>query len=247
MKIENKTCVVTGASRGIGRGIAEELGAAGADVVVNYRTSESKAHAVVDTIEEAGGNAVAVQADVSEMDEMQAMSETTRKAFGRADILVNNAGRTADRKFTNMTREDWDAVMSVNLGGVFNCTQAFFEDLLESEDGRLINISSMIGQKGNYGQANYAATKSGLFGFTRTLALEMAHSGSTANCIAPGFVQTDMLETVPEHVQEGIREKIPLDRFAEIEDITGIVRFLAGPRSSYMTGQIVPVTGGMEW
>lgn len=247
MTLENKTCVVTGASRGIGRGIAEELGAAGADVVVNYRSSESQAHAVVDAIEESGSNALAVQADVSEMTDMESMSETTRAAFGRTDILVNNAGRTVDRKFTNMTREDWDSVMSVNLGGVFNCTQAFFDDLLEAENGRLINISSMIGQTGNYGQANYAATKSGLLGFTRTLALEMARSGSTANCIAPGFVRTDMLEEVPEHVRDGIIEQIPLDRFAEIEDITGLVRFLAGPRSSYMTGQILPITGGMEW
>lgn len=246
MLLEDKTCVVTGASRGIGRGIAEELGAAGANVVVNYRSSEAEAHDVVDAIEQSGSKAVAVQADVSDAEETQAMSETTRTAFGRTDILVNNAGCTMDGKFTNMSREDWDTVMEVNLGGVFNCTQAFFDDLTESNNGRLINISSMIGRKGNFGQANYAASKSGMFGFTRTLALEMARSGSTANCISPGFVQTDMLETVPEHVQESILERIPLDRFADIEDITGVARFLAGPRSSYITGQILSVTGGME-
>jgi 3-oxoacyl-[acyl-carrier protein] reductase len=247
MTFESKTCVVTGASRGIGRGIAEELGSAGASVIVNYRSSEAKAHGVVDEIEESGGSAIAVQADVADTDEVQAMCETTREAFGRADILVNNAGITVDRTFTNMTCEDWEEVIDVNLGGVFNCTQAYFDDLRGAEQGRLINISSVVGQKGNYGQANYATTKSGLFGFTRTIALEMAQSGSTANCVAPGFVRTDMLDEVPEHVQERIKERIPLDRFAQIEDITGIVRFLADARSSYMTGQVLAVNGGMEW
>lgn len=247
MTLEGQTCVVTGASRGIGRGIAEELGAADAGVIVNYRSSEAKANAVVDTIEEMGGSALTVQADVADVADVRAMHETTRKAFGSVDILVNNAGITVDRKFANMTREDRDTVMAVNLGGTFNCTQAFFEDLLDAEYGRLINISSVVGQQGNYGQANYAATKSGLFGFTRTLALEMAQSGSTANCIAPGFVKTDMIESVPEHVQEGILERIPLDRFAEVEEITGLVRFLASPESSYMTGQILSINGGMEW
>lgn len=247
MKEENQTCVVTGASRGIGREIAEELGTEGVSVVVNYRSSEAAAYSVVDTIEESGGSAVAVQADVSDTDDVRMMCETTREAFGSADVLVNNAGVTADRKFTNMTREDWDRVIDVNLGGVFNCTQAFFDDLLAAENGRLINISSVVGQQGNYGQANYATTKSGLFGFTRTIALEMANSGSTANCVAPGFVKTDMLDTVPEYVQENIVERIPLDRFAEVEDVAGVVRFLASSNSSYMTGQVLGINGGIEW
>lgn len=245
--LDDQTCVVTGASRGIGRGIAEEFGKHGADVVVNYRSSESEAYAVVDAIEASGGSAIACQGNVADYDDVAEMCEQVHDTFGSVDVLVNNAGITIDKKFVNMTREDWKRVMEINLGGVFNCTHCLFDDLLKAESGRLINISSVVGQQGNYGQANYATTKSGLFGFTRTLALEMARSGSTANCVAPGFVRTDMLDKVPEHVQERIIERIPLDRFAEVADVTGIVRFLASPESSYMTGQILAVNGGMEW
>jgi 3-oxoacyl-[acyl-carrier protein] reductase len=175
------------------------------------------------------------------------MRDRVHEAFGPTDVLVNNAGITVDRTFREMSREDWDTVMDVNLGGVFNCTKAFFDDLCETEQSRLINISSVVGQQGNYGQANYATTKSGLFGFTRTLALELAKYDTTANCVAPGFVRTDMLEEVDERVQDKIRSRIPLDRFAEVEDISGIVRFLASDESQYMTGQVIGVNGGMEW
>jgi len=245
--LETQTCVVTGASRGIGRGIAEELGSNGADVVVNYRSSEAEAHEVVDTIEDAGGTAIPVQADVADFEAVRAMREEVVDAFGPPDVLVNNAGITVDRTFENMTRENWERVIEVNLGGVFNCTKTFFDDVRESEAGRLINISSVVGQEGNYGQANYATTKSGLFGFTRTIALELARTDSTANCVAPGFVRTDMLEDVPERVQEQILERVPLDRFATVDDVAGIVRFVASEESSYMTGQILAVNGGMEW
>jgi 3-oxoacyl-[acyl-carrier protein] reductase len=245
--LEDRTCLVTGASRGIGRGIAEELGRHGANVAVNYRSSEGAAYDTVEAIEAEGGSAIPVQADVADMDQVMAMHDTVTEAFGPVDVLVNNAGITVDKKFENMTREDWDRVMQVNLGGVYNCTEACFEDIRQADHGRLINISSVVGQQGNYGQANYAATKSGLFGFTRTIALELAREGSTANCVAPGFVKTDMLESVPDRVKEGILERIPLDRFAEVEDISGIVRFVASKESSYMTGQILGVNGGMEW
>jgi len=245
--LADKTCVVTGASRGIGRAIAENLGAHGAEVVVNYRSSEEAAYEVADAVEDAGGEAVPVQADVSNLEDVREMADTTREEFGPACVLVNNAGLTVDKKFENMTREDWDRVMEVNLGGVFNCTKTYFQDIRESEGGRLINISSVVGQQGNYGQANYATTKAGLFGFTRTIALELAHEGSTANCVAPGFVETDMLETVPDRVKEKILDRIPLNRFATTDDVAGIVRFLASEDSSYMTGQILAVNGGMEW
>jgi len=247
MSLDGRTCLVTGASKGIGRAIAADLGDAGASVVVNYRSSEADAYEVRDVIDEGPGEAVVAQADVSSMDEVETMYETSRDAFGSIDVLVNNAGITVDKKFENMTREDWDRVMAVNLGGVFNCTKTCFEDIRAAEEGRLINISSVVGQQGNYGQANYATTKSGLFGFTRTLALEMAASGSTANCVAPGFVQTDMLETVPERVKEKILRRSPLDRFATPEDVAGIVRFVASEDAGYMTGQILAVNGGMEW
>ncbi|MFB6178689.1 MAG: beta-ketoacyl-ACP reductase [Halorientalis sp.] len=247
MMLENQTCVVTGASRGIGRGIAEELGRRGATVVVNYRSSEAEAHDVAGEIEDAGGQAVPLQADVSKKHEVDAMADRVGELFGGADVLVNNAGITIDKKFEKMSQDDWERVMDVNLGGVYNTTNAFFDDIKQADEGRLINISSVVGQQGNYGQANYAATKSGLFGFTRTLALELASTGSTANCVAPGFVETDMLEEVPERVKQKILDRIPLNRFATVEDIAGIVRFVASEESSYMTGQILAVNGGMEW
>ena len=185
--------------------------------------------------------------DVTRMDEVEAMRAAVHDAFGPVDVLVNNAGVTVDRKFENMTREDWDAVIDVNLGGMFNCTKAFYDDVAAASQGRLINISSVVGQQGNVGQANYATTKSGMFGFTRTVALELADAESTANCVAPGFVETAMLEQVPDRVREHILERIPLDRFATVEDVTGIVRFLASDDSAYMTGQVLGVNGGMEW
>ncbi|MCU4801532.1 beta-ketoacyl-ACP reductase [Halobacteria archaeon HArc-gm2] len=245
--LDGQTCLVTGSSRGIGRGIAEDLGEHGAEVVVNYRSSEEAAHDVVDAIEESGGTAIAAQGDISKYEDMEALAERVHEAFGPLDVLVNNAGITVDKKFDNMTKEDWDAVIDVNLGGVFNVTHCFWDDIKRSETGRLINVSSVVGQQGNYGQANYATTKSGLFGFTRTLALELASTGSTANCIAPGFVATDMLEEVPKRVQEKILRRIPLDRFATIDDIAPVIRFMASEDSSYMTGQIIGVNGGMEW
>ncbi|WP_338730213.1 beta-ketoacyl-ACP reductase [Haladaptatus sp. DJG-WS-42] len=245
--LTNQTCLVTGSSRGIGRGIALDLASHGATVVVNYRSGEAEAAGVVEEIEANGGTAVAMQCDVSAYDEVAALCKRVHDRVGPIDVLVNNAGITIDKTFTNMTREDWDRVMDVNLGGVFNCTNCFFDDLLDAEHGRLINISSVVGQQGNYGQANYATTKSGLFGFTRTIALEMARSGSTANCVAPGFVKTDMLDIVPSEVQEKILTRIPLGRFASVEDITGMVSYVASPKSSYMTGQVLSVNGGMDW
>jgi len=233
MSVENRTCLVTGASRGIGRAIAEELGSQGAEVVVNYRSSEDAAEEVRSRINEGPGTAVLAQADVANYDEVAAMYDAVSEEFGSVDVLVNNAGITADTKFDSMTREDWERVIDVNLGGVFNCTKVCYDDIRSAEEGRLINISSVVGQQGNYGQANYATTKSGLFGFTRTIALEIASAGSTANCVAPGFVETDMLADVPERVRDNILKRIPLDRFAEVEDIA--VSFGSWPVTSRVT------------
>jgi len=240
--------VVTGSGRGIGRGIAENLGKTGANVVINYRSSEEEAKATVDAIEsmDGPGSAIAVQADVTDQAEVEAMRDRTHEEYGEVHVLVNNAGINRDTRFVNMTKDEWDQVMDVNLGGTFNATQVFYDDIWNADEGRLINISSIVGKQGNFGQANYATAKSGMFGFTRTIALEFAPGGSTANCVAPGFTKTDMLESVPEDVRENIVAQIPLGRFAEIEDIAAVVRFLASEDSSYVTGEVIDINGGMD-
>lgn len=245
--MDNRTCVVTGSSRGIGREIALELGRRGANVVVNYNTSKKEGQEVLEEINASEGRAILVQADVSDPDQVEKMKVEAHDAFGPIHVLVNNAGLNIDRKFVNMTKDEWDRVMDVNLGGMFNCTKAFFNDLMEQDHGRHINISSVVGQDGNYGQSNYATTKSGMFGFTRTISLELARHGSTANCICPGFTETAMLDDVAEDIQEKIRSRIPLRRFATPEDISQIVCFVASQASAYMTGQIIGVNGGMHW
>ncbi len=244
--LADRTCVVTGSSRGIGKHIALEFGRHGADVAVNYRSSAGAATEVTDTITEFGTDAIAVRADVSDPTDVNHFAETVHDELGTVDVLVNNAGQTADGLFQKMTPAQWHRVIEVNLNGVFNCTRTFFEDIQSADEGRIINVSSVVGQQGNVGQANYAASKSALSGFTRTLALELAPFGSTANCIAPGFTETDMLEHVPESVREKILARVPLGRFADPEELVGIARLLASEESSYITGQVIGVNGGMR-
>lgn len=246
MEFEDRTCLITGASRGIGRGIAEEIGHKGANVVVNYRRSHGEAEEAVERIRDLGGTAIALQADVTDEDQVIRMRDEVHDAFGDVDILVNNAGVTDDTLFVDMTREEWNRVIEINLGSVFVCTKAFFDDIRRADEGRLINISSIVGKQGNLGQANYAAAKSGMFGFTRTLALELADTGSTANCIAPGFTRTEMIESIPERIQDKIRDQIPVGRFATIEEIASVVRFIASREASYITGEVIDVNGGMD-
>jgi 3-oxoacyl-[acyl-carrier protein] reductase len=243
--MHDRTCLVTGASRGIGRAIAEELGSRGASVAVNYRSADEKAAETVDAVEAAGGEAIPARADVSDSDAVEAMAEHVHDELGSVDVLVNNAGITRDTRFDEMSRADWEAVIDVNLTGAFTTTKAFYEDLMAAGDGRLINISSVIARQGNYGQANYAAAKSGLFGFTRSIAKELAPHGTTANCVAPGYTRTEMVEAVREDIKEAIREDIPLDRFAEVEEIASVVGFLAGEEASYVTGEVIDANGGM--
>jgi len=246
MRFDDRTCLITGASRGIGRGIAVELAEEGANVAVNYRRSRDEARAVVERVESTPGAAIVACADVTDRSAVEGMRERIHDAFGPVDVLINNAGITSDTTFERMSTEEWERVIDVNLNGMFHCTKAFFEDLRTADHGRLINVSSVVGKQGNFGQANYAAAKSGMFGFTRTLALELASDGSTANCIAPGFTETDMLAAVDEGIRDGIREEIPLGRFATVDDIAGLVSFLASEESDYITGEVIDVNGGMD-
>ena len=242
--LAGQVAVVTGASRGIGRAVAIALAAAGAQVVVNYARSSTAADEVVAEIVTAGGSAVAIQADVSQADQVDGLINGTLKQFGRVDVLVNNAGITRDTLLLRMKLEDWQAVIDLNLTGVFLCTRAVAKIRLKQRSGRIINIASVAGQMGNPGQANSSAAQAGVIGFTKTVAKELASRGITANAVAPGFIETDMTDDLGN--TDEIRKFIPLGRFGQPEDIAGMVRFLAAdPAAAYITGQVFNVDGGM--
>jgi 3-oxoacyl-[acyl-carrier protein] reductase len=242
--LQGSVALVTGASRGIGRAVAVALAAEGAQVVVNYASSSGAAEDLVAQITAAGGSAVALQADVSKVDQVETLIGTVLEKFGRIDILVNNAGITRDTLLLRMKPEDWQAVIDLNLTGVFLCTRAVAKPMLKQRSGRIINIASVAGQMGNPGQANYSAAKAGVIGFTKTVAKELSSRGVTVNAVAPGFIETDMTSDLPN--TEEILKFIPLGRFGKPEDIAGMVRFLAAdPAAAYITGQVFNVDGGM--
>ena len=242
-RLRGQVALVTGASRGIGRAIAFSLASEGTTVVVNYASSSTAAEQVVAEITEAGGNAIALQADVSQADQVDALVNATMEKFNRLDVLVNNAGITRDTLLLRMKPEDWQAVIDLNLTGVFLCTRAASKIMLKQKSGRIINITSVSGLMGNPGQANYSAAKAGVIGFTKTVAKELAARGITANAVAPGFIVTDMTSGVK---AEEILKFIPLGRFGQPEEIAGMVRFLAADAAAaYITGQVFNVDGGM--
>ncbi|MED4072398.1 acetoacetyl-CoA reductase [Priestia endophytica] len=242
--LKGKVAVVTGGSKGIGASISKELAKNGVKVVVNYNSNKESAEEIVKQIEAEGGAAVAIGADVSYSEQAKRLIEETKEAFGQLDILVNNAGITRDRTFKKLGEEDWRKVIDVNLNSVYNTTSAALTYLLESEGGRVINISSIIGQAGGFGQTNYAAAKAGLLGFTKSLALELARTGVTVNSICPGFIETEMVMAMPENVREQVISKIPARRLGHAEEIARGVLYLCQD-GAYITGQELSINGGL--
>ncbi len=242
--LQGQVAIVTGASRGIGRAIALELAKQGATIIVNYASSSGAADNVVAEISAEGGQAIALQADVSQAEQVDTLFSTVMDKFKRIDIIVNNAGITRDTLLLRMKPEDWQAVIDLNLTGVFLCTRAASKIMLKQRSGRIVNIASVAGQMGNPGQANYSAAKAGVIGFTKTVAKELASRGITVNAVAPGFIATDMTSNLSN--TEDILKYIPLGRYGQPEEIAGMVRFLAAdPAAAYITGQVFNVDGGM--
>jgi 3-oxoacyl-[acyl-carrier protein] reductase len=243
--LKGKVALVTGASRGIGRAIAMELAQHGADVIVNYAGNEAAALEVVAAIEALGRSAVAVKGNVASSADVEAMVSGTLERFGKIDILVNNAGITQDNLLMRMKEEEFDDVIATNLKGVFNCMKAVTRPMMKQRSGRIINISSVVGALGNPGQANYVAAKAGVIGMTKSVARELASRGITVNCVAPGFIATDMTDKLSGEMKESLLKQIPLGTLGAPEQIAKVVRFLASEDASYMTGQTLHVDGGM--
>ena len=244
--LTGKVAVITGASRGIGRATAIELAKRGAFVIVNYRGSEAAALETVAEIKSAGGDAVCMAWDVSDYAECEKNIKQIIDTFGRIDILVNNAGITRDGLIMKMSEEDFDRVLDTNLKGAFHTIRHASRYFLKQKSGKIINISSVSGVMGNAGQANYSASKAGVIGLTKSVARELASRGITCNAVAPGFIETEMTEAMPEAARETVKKQIPLQRTGQVSDVAGVAAFLASDLADYITGQVISVDGGMH-
>jgi 3-oxoacyl-(acyl-carrier-protein) reductase len=245
MRLKGRTALVTGGSRGIGRAIALALGEEGADVAINYVSSEKSARDVAETITKMGRRAMVAQADVGDYPDTFRMAQEILKEFGHLDILVNNAGINSDKSFVKMDHASWRKVLAINLDGVFNCTKVFIDQMIKQNYGRVVNITSVIGQIGNFGQANYAASKAGVAAFTKSLAKELAGKGVTVNAVAPGFIETEMVDSIPEKVRQKLLDQIPLKRFGRAEEVGRAVTYLVSADGDYITGAEVSINGGL--
>ncbi|HLF94624.1 MAG TPA: 3-oxoacyl-[acyl-carrier-protein] reductase [Planctomycetota bacterium] len=245
MKLEGRTALVTGGSRGIGRAVALALAEEGADVAVNYVSSEGAAKEVAEQIRKLGRRALLAQADVADYPDTFRMAQEVLKEFSHLDILVNNAGINSDKTFVKMDHASWRKVLAINLDGVFNCTKVFLDQMLKQNYGRVVNMTSVIGQIGNFGQANYAASKAGVAAFTKSLAKELAAKGITVNAIAPGFIDTEMVQGIPDKVRAKLLEQIPLKRFGRADEVGRAVIYLCSSDGDYITGAELFLNGGL--
>ncbi|MDM8520054.1 3-oxoacyl-[acyl-carrier-protein] reductase [Anaerolineales bacterium HSG6] len=243
--LTQKVAIVTGSSKGIGSAIAQTLAVQGAKLIINHRDSATEAEAVAQSIIEAGGQATVIQADVSQADEAQALVKTAIKTYGQVDILVNNAGITRDNLIMKMKEADWDMVLKTNLSSAYHCSKAVIRPMLKKRQGRIINITSVVGLSGQAGQANYAASKAGLIGLTKSLAREVGSRHITVNAVAPGFVPTALTDVLSEKMVADIVEQTPLKRLGKAEEIASAVAFLASDEAAFITGQVLSVNGGL--
>ena len=244
--LKDKVAVVTGAGRGIGREIAKTFAGYGAKVVVNFNGSEERANSLVEEIKAAGGEAVAFKANVADFAEAEALMKFAVATYGRIDILVNNAGITRDNLVLGMKEADFDDVININLKGTFNCIKHVYRTMMKQKYGRIINMSSVVGIEGNAGQVNYAASKAGVIGITKSIAKELGSRGITANAIAPGFIKTDMTDALSDKAKEAMLDHITVKRLGEGSDIAETAAILASDKASYITGQVIKVDGGMS-